>query len=216
MSDLLYFVLGIALGFCLLILRFYSEFPALVRYVIASQLLAVPSPSRNEQLLNLFFFDVLNPAIATDELIDHVQKKLEERDARLTIKCFTSMGSCLNWDGEFLKGRSTVPLADLELELNDMPEEYQEDFYEFIETVYERLEIKKQGGEFATKESYKKSGSLRFIWTREEHRLRLEDDREEFCDGTCDMTDKMEKGLSNCRTIVRRHPPTLSPEQKDS
>ncbi|TGO49378.1 hypothetical protein BOTNAR_0433g00050 [Botryotinia narcissicola] len=70
MSDILYFVLGIALGFCLLNLRF----PALVRYVMPSQLLAVPSSSRNEQLLNLFFFDVLNPAIVTDELIDHVKK----------------------------------------------------------------------------------------------------------------------------------------------
>ncbi|TGO47655.1 hypothetical protein BCON_0268g00030 [Botryotinia convoluta] len=163
MYNLLYFVLGFVLGFCPLLLIVHCDFPVLVYYVIASQLLTVPSSSRNDQFLDLLSFHVLNPAMVTDELIDHVQRKLEEKVARLNTKCFSSITPCLTWEIDSDKGRIPVPLADLELELNDMPERYQEDYDIFVKIFYERLEIKKQGGEFATKESYKKSGSLKFI-----------------------------------------------------
>ncbi|TGO24939.1 hypothetical protein BPAE_0091g00160 [Botrytis paeoniae] len=197
MYTLLYYVLGLLLGFCLFFLIVYSEFPALVRYVIASPPPTIPSSSRNEQLLDLLFFHVLNPAMATDKLIDHVQRKLDEKDARLTTKCFTSMKSCLTWERNSDEGRIPVPLTDLELELNDMPEKHQEDYDIFVKTFYERLEIDRQGGEFATKESYKKLGSLKFIWTREERRLRLKDDEENIREGACDAADRTEKGISD-------------------
>ncbi|KAF7926398.1 uncharacterized protein EAE98_006693 [Botrytis deweyae] len=101
------------------------------------------------------------------------------------------------WEAESSKGRTPVPLADAELELNYMPEEYQKKNDVSVKTFYERLEIKKQGGEIAIKESFKISGSLRFIWTMEERRLRLKDGKEEIRDGACNAAEKMEKGLSN-------------------
>ncbi|KAF7898019.1 uncharacterized protein EAF01_008985 [Botrytis porri] len=102
-------------------------------------------------LLDLLYFHVLNPAVATDELINHIHRKLEEKDARLITKCFTSMNPCHTWKLDSDEGKILVPLADLELKLNDMPEKYQKDNEIFVKTFYKQLEIKRQGEELASK-----------------------------------------------------------------
>ncbi|THV53418.1 hypothetical protein BGAL_0051g00150 [Botrytis galanthina] len=143
--------------------------------------------------------------MVSDELIDHVQKKLEDKDARLVTKCFTSMEGFLDWELDPSRGRIPAPLADVELELNDMSKKYQEDYDVFVKTFYERLEIKKQGGEFATKESYEKLGSLEFIWEMEESRMFFKDNREKICEEAWNVTDKMEKGLSTPERRVEEY-----------
>ncbi|KAF7886670.1 uncharacterized protein EAF02_003317 [Botrytis sinoallii] len=84
--------------------------------------------------------------MTTDELIDHVQKKLEETDARLTTKMFHVNGTLQRLGRRVLpRGELLYLWLTLELESNEMPEEYQKNNDVFVKTFYERLEIKKKG-----------------------------------------------------------------------
>ncbi|KAF7944494.1 hypothetical protein EAE96_010885 [Botrytis aclada] len=78
-----------------------------------------------------------------------------------------------------------------------MPEMYQKDYDTLVKTFYERLEIKRQGGEFATKESFKKLGSLEDIWEFTDILIRFKGDKEKAREGACNAADEMEKGQSD-------------------
>lgn len=124
-----------------------GSFAVTVHYIVAWELLSIPREKRNERLLDMCFFHDFKLAFATDEQIEHIEKKLEEKNPMLVTKAFTARAGVVGWDDEFRSGIKPINLPDIETDLNNLPKYYQKQYKLFVEKFQERLGIKKLKGE---------------------------------------------------------------------